>query len=551
MHRGRYALPAILTLVALIPSLAVGQEAAPVTYPPTFDEPMPLYPVLGNFTRKISTTSPEAQAFFDQGVKLIYAFTLQNAARSFKEAQKRDPNCAMCWFGEAWSWGAYLNGTMSPANSPRAYAAIQQAVKLRDRGTKPVERALIDAMAVRYVAVHDPETRARLDTLYSAAMEKVYAQYSNDLDVGTLYAESLMLLNRARGTYEIDQPHVQKFHAVLDKLLDRDKLHPGACHLFIHATEATSKPDKAEACALHLGASIPGASHINHMPSHTFNRIGRWGEAVRANIEAWHTDTRAGFGEAIAISPTHNLHMLLYAASYDGQGAIAIQASRDYSKIVRGGTQYRALTNVRFGRFDEVLELTEAPTAEAARAQWDFARGYAHLRLGALDSARFYLDRVERAMQAPEGGGGRGGGGGGAGAGGGGGGGGRTNAVVAILGGILRAEILLKEQKADEAIAALEAAVAVEDDMAYSEPETLPFAARHFLGAALLEAKRPADAERVYRDDLADHPRNGWSLFGLTQALDAQGKTDEANRVRAQLKESWARSDALLRGSRY
>ena len=529
MVRRPRPIPMLIALAVSFPAAAFAQEGAQVTYPPAFDEPMTLYPVLGNFTRSITTSSPEAQAYFDQGVKLIYAFTLQNAARSFREAQKKDPTCAMCYFGEAWSWGPYLNGAMSATNAPRAYAAIQQAVKLRDR-TKPVERALIDAMALRYSPTHDPSTRARLDTAYSAAMEKVFAQYSRDLDVGTLYAESLMLLNRARGTYEIDQPHVQKFHAVLDKLLDRDMLHPGACHLFIHATEATSRPEKAEACALHLGATIPGASHINHMPSHTFNRIGRWGDAVRANIDAWHTDTRASFGEGIAISPAHNLHMLLYAAAFDGQGAVSIQASRDYTKVNRGGTQFRGLTMVRFGRFEEVLELTEAPAADASRAQWDFARGYAHLKLGAADSARFYLDRIRQAGAE---------------------GAGRTNSIVSILTGILSAEMMVKEGKLPEAIAALDSAVAVEDDMPYSEPEPLPFAARHWLGAVLLEAKRPVDAERVYREDLADHPRNGWSLYGLTQALDAQGKTDEANRVRAQFKEAWSRSDTLLRGSRF
>jgi tetratricopeptide (TPR) repeat protein len=435
----------------------------------------------------------------------------------------------MCYFGEAWAWGPYLNGPMNAAKAPRAHAAITKAVQLRDR-TKPVERALIDAMALRYTPVHNATTRAGLDTAYSQAMLKVYEQYPADLDVGALYAESLMLLNRARGTYEIDQPHVQKFHKILDEVLTRDLHHPGACHLYIHATEATSRPTLAEQCALHLGSSIPGASHINHMPSHTFNRIGRWGDAVRANIDAWHTDVRAGNGEGIAIGPTHNLHMLLYAASYDGQGAVAIQASRDYGKLVRGGTHYIALTMIRFGRFAEVVELTEVPTNESFRAQWEFARGYAHLRLGAVDSARFYMSRIDSVL--------------------GGTGNARNNAPANITAAILRAELLLHDGKAAEAITQLEAAVERTDGMPYAEPELLPFSARHWLGAVLLQENRASDAERIYQEDLVHHPRNGWSLHGLLHAFNAQGKSAEAAQVQLRLNEAWARSDSWIRASR-
>jgi tetratricopeptide (TPR) repeat protein len=518
-------------MAALAAGPLPAQEVAPPTYPPAFEQPMPLYTVLGEFTWPTGTTSKEAQAYFDQGVRLLYSFTPQEAARSFREAQKRDPGCAMCYFGEAWSWGPYLNGAMSADAAPRAYAAVQQAVRLRERAS-PVQRALIDAMAQRYTPTHGAPARARLDTVYSTAMEKVFAQFPADLHVATLYAESLMLLNRARGTYEVDQPAVQRFHAILDGVLTRNLHHPGACHLYIHATEATSRPEKAEACAEHLGSVIPGASHINHMPSHTFNRIGRWGDAVRANIEAWHSDLRAESGGGVAIYPTHNLLMLLYAAAYDGQGAVATQAAKDYVKISRGATHMPVLTLVRFGRFDEVLDISVPPTNESSRAQWEFGRGYAHLKLGARDSARVYLERVEKPAEGAAAGR-------------------RANSIVGIVGGILRAELLMAEGKIDEGIAALETAVAAEDEIPYAEPEALPFAARHWLGAALLAANRPADAERVYREDLADHPRNGWSLHGLMQALTVQGKTADAEKVRVQLAESWKRSDTLLRGSRF
>src|SRR5690606_7092639 len=277
-----------------------------------------------------------------------------------REAQKRDPSCAMCWFGEAWAWGPYLNGPMSASNAPRAYAAIREAVRLRDNATD-VERALIDAMAERYEPMHDAARRAPLDTAYAQALAEVYVRFPDDTDVGTLYAEALMLLEPRRGNWDVQKPAVQRIHALLDDVLTRDLHHPGACHLYIHATESTVRPEKAEACAEHLGRSIPGASHINHMPTHTFNRIGRWGDAVRANIESWHSDLKAEIGEGFAIYPSHNLHMLLFAASYDGQGAVAIQAAKDYAKITRDGAFYRTLTLARFGRFDEVLELSDPP----------------------------------------------------------------------------------------------------------------------------------------------------------------------------------------------
>jgi tetratricopeptide (TPR) repeat protein len=517
---------AAVAALAIAEPLSARQGAQP-SYPQSFDEPMPLSTSLGPLTRRISTTSPEAQAFFDQGMQLLYAFTTQDAARSFREAQKHDPNCAMCWFGEAWAWGPYLNGAMQPASAPRAHAAIQRAVALKERAT-PVERALIDAMALRYEPTHDNARRARLDSVYSAAMERLYQQYPRDLEVGTMYAESLMLLNRARGTYRLEDPAVQKIHQVLDEVLAIDITYPGACHLYVHATEATQRPDKAEACANHLGASIPGASHINHMPSHTFNRIGRWGDAVRANVEAVMSDQRAEYGEGFAIYPTHNLAMLLYAAAFDGQGAVAIQAARDLNRIQANNTQH-VLTLVRFGRFEDVLERT-SPPGGASRTQWDFARGYAHLKVGQADSARHYLAEVERAAQGATG---------------------VNGTLLGVLAGIFRGETLLSQGRVAEAITALEAAALLEDDLPYAEPGQLPFSSRHWLGAALLEANRPADAERVYKDELFQHPRNGWSLYGLVQALSAQGKTAEAEEVAKQLAESWARADTLLRGSKF
>jgi tetratricopeptide (TPR) repeat protein len=518
---------------------AAAQQRDTLELPPSFREPMRLYTVgLGPYSWRVTTRSREAQAFYDQGVQLLFSFTPEDAARSFREAQTRDSTCAMCYLGEAWAWGPYLNGPMPPRNAPRAFAAAQQARKLAGR-TTPLEQALIAAMSVRYQPAYDSATHFRLARVYADSLGKVYARHPRDPNVATMYAEALMLLEPRRGIWDPAKPSVHHIHQVLEDVLARDVNHPGACHLLIHATESGNRAGAAEHCAEVLGRSIPGASHINHMPSHTFNRLGRWGDAVRANIEAWHSDLRAKYGEGFAIYPEHNLHMLLFSASYDGQGAVAIQAAKDYAKIANGGVFYRSLTLLRFGRFDEILELRDPPASRNPFfvGLWTFGRGYAHLRQNNADSARVYLDRVDTLAQtAPDSILFRGH---------------TAKSLLGITAGILRAELLRHDGKPDDAIPVLERAVEIEDALRYDEPEPLPFAARHWLGALYLELKRPADAERVYRAELEDHPRNGWSLYGLEQSLRAQNKAAEADRARQEFLTAWGRSDTLVRSSRF
>jgi tetratricopeptide (TPR) repeat protein len=533
----RWGLATLLLLVFRGPVVAQHDEHA--TLPAGFDKPIPLYKVgLGSFTRQITTTSAEAQAYFKQGIQFLYAFTPTDAARSFREAWKRDPQCAMCYFGEAWAWGPYLNGDMSADDAPLAWAAIQQAVKLAPQHATPLEREMIEAMAVRYEPKHDAKRREQLDTVYAAAMLKVHQAHPKDLDIGTLAAEALMLIQPRRGTWDIENPAVIQIHTLLESLLALDITHPGACHLYVHATESTTQPGKAEACADHLGNSIPGASHINHMPSHTYNRIGRWGDAVRANLQAWHSDMKAEIGEGFAIYPSHNLHMLLFAASFDGQGAIAIQAGKDYRKVGGGGDYYHILTLFRFGRFDELLAQPVNPSSNPIfNGFTDFGRGYAHLRTGRPDSARIYLARVDSiATTSPESVNFRGH---------------PAAQLLGVVGGLLRGEIQRADGDPSAAVASLQKAVEIEDGILYDEPEPLNFAARHWLGAALLEAGRPQDAERVYNEELARHPRNGWSLFGLEQALRAQGRVYDANDAHRRFEEAWARSDTWIRSSRF
>ncbi len=525
------------TVCLLIPAITSAQEGAQengLELPDGFDEPMPLHhdgKGLGPFSRSITTSSPESQLYFDQGVQLLYAFEPNLSARSFRAAWQLDPDCAMCYFGEAWAWGPYLNGPMVASDAPRAHAAIQKALEVMDGNTTEVERALIEAMAVRYVPEHDSDERRKLDEKWADRINELYEAYPNDLDVGFLAGEALMLLEPRRGAWDMAKPSVQRLNRVLESVLAQDITHPGTCHLYIHSTEPSVEPGRAEACANYLGSSIPGASHIQHMPSHTFNRVGRWGDAVRANTDAWHSDLKAEYGDGFAIYPSHNLHMLLFAASNDGQGSVAVQASREYSDLMGGDSFYEALSLFRFGRFDELLELSDPPEGDIFRGLYDFGKGYAHLRTGDEGTARFYLHEVK--TTAGEGSGrfrGH-----------------SAEQLLGIVAAVLEGELLRADDDLDGAITVFEAGVEIEDGLRYDEPEPLGFSIRHWLGDALWEAERHEEAVEVFQAELLDHPNNGWSLFGLERSLRALGKDHEANSAHEQFLEAWARSDTYIR----
>ena len=540
----QWAATAILIAICVTPSGAQQQSPAPPKLPPQAAQPIPLYKVgLGTFARKISSSNAEAQAYFNQGFQLMYSFGKYEAIRSFREAWTRDPDCAICYWGEAWAWGSNLNQVLPADEAPFAYAAMQKALSLKPKAS-PVERALIDALAPRYVEHFNPATRRDQDRAYATAMEKLYETYPDDTDIGTLYADALFHLEPRPGPppgrrprlQDLDSPNVKRIHEVLERLIARDPIHPGACHWYVHATEATAKVAAAQPCAEILGRTIPGASHINHMPSHTFNEVGRWGDSVRANLDAWHSDLKAAAGEGFAIYPSHNLHMLVYAASMDGQGAIAMRAGKDYAKLTRGDTMFQLLTLIRFGRFDEVSEIPTRPEGDIAAGAWEFAHGYAKLRGGETQAARGHLENLRRLASfssattyfgarhpAPR--------------------------VLGVLAEILDGEIARTAGDTEAGLAAFERAVTLDDQLEVDEPEPLPFPARHWLGAALLDAKRPADAERVYRDDLQQHPHNGWALVGLQLALKAQGKP--TGEVETDLRASWSRADTWIRASRF
>lgn len=512
--------------------MAAGGAAASVQ---AYFQPIAIYKTaLGPFTWPISSKAPEAQAYFDQGVQLRYSLGKIDAVRSFREAWRRDPTCAICYWGEAWAWGQNLNAPVRPAEMPYAFAAIQQAVKLKASATAR-EAALIDAMATRYSPTYDEKKLTDLQIAYAAAMERVVAQFPSDLNARTLYGEALFLQLPRAGARDANDPAVRRIMAAFETVLAADIRHPGACHLYIHVTEATTVAEKGAPCAQFLGKSVPGASHMVHMPSHTWTQIGRWGDAVRSSLDAWHTDQRAATGQAFAIYSEHNLHMLLYAASMDGQGKVAVQAGKDFATLV-GDTTFQLLAMIRFGRFNDIRGFTTRPRLQPYAGVWDFAQAYTELRLGNPPQAQALADRLATmtnvaattSVPAYRGQ--------------------STAAFLGVLNGILQGELLRGSNPAG-AIAAFQRAVTAQDSFIWDEPEPLPFPARDWLGAALIDQKRFAEAEAVYQKDLEKHPHNGWALFGLQQALAGQGKSTAD--VAKQFQTAWIRADVKLTATRY
>jgi tetratricopeptide (TPR) repeat protein len=503
---------------------ATAEEASET---PAFQEPVNYIPsALGPYSWKITTSSEMAQKYFDQGIQMRYAYGMDDAARSFRQAHFADPDCAMCYWGEAFSLGSFLNGGMSAEKAPYAHEAIEKAVELSGNATE-LERDLIMAARDRYPEDYDPDNRRPVDEAFAERMKVLYDKYPGNHEVAVVYAVSIFLLEERRGYRDINEPGLIHLHAVLTGVLEDDITHPGACHLYIHATESSQNPELALPCADFLSDAVPAASHIQHMPSHTWNEVGLWGRSVRANTKAWHSDLKSRQGEGFSYAPGHNLHMLLFAASMDGQGAVATQAGKDYAKET-GNSMYQVLTLLRFGRYDEIPGVTDRPEAEIAGGFWDFAQGYAAAHDDDMDSARDYLESVQsladtstakfRFHNAKE--------------------------LMGLSAAILDGEIKRLEGDLDGAIAAFQRAAEFDDLQPYDEPEPIPYAARHWLGAALLEASRYAEAEQEYRKELADHPHNVWSLTGLKAALEGQGKTDPE--VDADFEESTARMDVWI-----
>jgi len=508
---------------------------------------------LGSHAFPVSTKNPQAQLFMNQGLNLSYAFNHAEAGRAYREAERLDPNLAIAYWGEALALGPNINAPMDPGNEPKALEVIQKAVSLKAKAS-PREQALIDALTHRYTG--RAEDRQASDRAYADAMRKVHLQFPDDQDIAMLYVESVMDL-RPWGYWTRDgtpYDRTAEIVALTEKVIAQNPKHPGALHLYIHLMEAY-QAQKAEPAADRLLTLMPAAGHMVHMPAHIYQRVGRYADAERSNElaiaadEDYISQCRAQGLYPMAYYP-HNLHFLWFAATADGRSAVAIAAARKAASRVDDETlkavpllagfrvvPYYALT--RFGKWDEMLREPEPPATSAfLRGMWHYARGTAFLGKGQTDSAGQEFAKLDELMSdksldgplfSPNTG----------------------RQVLSIASEVLAGEIDAAKKNYDPAIAHLERAVRLEDALVYTEPAEFHYPPRHALGAVLLEAARPAEAETVYWEDLKRNRENGWALFGLLQALKAQGKNEDAALVEARFKKAWARADVKLISSRF
>ncbi|MGY6276152.1 hypothetical protein [Methylomonas sp. MgM2] len=522
-------------------------------------EPVPVFDNLGAHHYPISTQSRNAQRYFDQGLILAFGFNHAEAARSFRQAYRIDPDCALCYWGEALVLGPNINAPMEPSAIPTALASIRQAGLLAESATDK-ERALIEALATRYA---DPATadRKKLDAAYADAMGEVFRRYPEDAVIASLYAEALMDLHPWDFWSKDGQarPWTSEIVSVLEHALQRDADNPLANHLYIHALEASPVAEKALASAERLPKLVPGSGHLVHMPAHIYIRTGRYRDAILANQHAVEVDHRyldhhpAESIYTLAYVP-HNHHFLWAAAIKTGRKALSTQAAAHTASEIKpellrdsafGGTMQHFLllplyTKALFGDWDAVLNETP-PAADLVypTAIRHYARGLAWLRKGRTAEAQAELDSLEQAIDDPavadlkvfD-----------------------LNPVKQLLeigANILRGELAAQQGDFDRAIAFLQQAATLEDRLNYTEPKDWYLPPRQVLGAVLLQAGKAREAEQVYLQDLRYHPQNGWSLFGLMQSLDAMGKTQEAESVRRQFDDVWAEADVTLIASRF
>jgi hypothetical protein len=519
----------------------------------------PMFEGLGKYHRAISTQSPEAQRYFDQGMNFLWGFNLHEAERSFEAGAQLDPRCAMLEWGAALSLGPHFNVPALPPRTVAANAHAQKALTLL-AGATPIERGLVEAAAKRYSdpAPTTPEDQKKLDTAYADAMKALMDKYPDDDDVAALWCEAMMDL-RPWDLWTVDekpQPGTLDMIAVLEKILARNPEHPGANHYYIHAVEPGPHPEKGLAAAERLKKLDSTVGHLTHMPSHIFQKVGRYDDARAANARALEKDLAYEAkanpipGESFyPMYTAHNAQFLSWTAMSQGRSADAIKyANEAESKLppemldmMPGFDAFLALPNLayaRFGKWDEILARPAAPKYYPFHAAMThYTRGLAYAGKGNLEAAATELDSVksiaagipEEATEFNN----------------------SSQLLLSIAQKGLEGVIAVKRGKADEGIQLLGDAVHAEDQTRYDEPSDWIYPMRHTLGAALLKAGRAYEAMLVYQADLDRNQENGWSLYGLAESLRKQGKTKDAESVQKRFAKAWASADVKITASSY
>jgi tetratricopeptide (TPR) repeat protein len=510
---------------------------------------------LGSHTFKVTTRSQQAQRFINQGLNLAYGFNHAEAGRAFAEAARLDPSCAMAYWGQALVLGPNINAGMAPEDEPKAFDLVSKAVSLKPRASSR-ERDYIDALATRYSG--KPSDREERNRAFANAMRALVKKYPADLDAATILAEALMDLRPWNYWTRDGEPYTETVEITreLERVLAKNPRHPGALHYWIHLWEPTN-PERAEQEADRLLPLMPGAGHIVHMPAHIFLRLGRYADVVKSNQVAAAADEdyiaqcRAQGLYPLGYYP-HNIHFIWIGATMSGRSALAIESARKTAAVIPPAqaaklpalqgflvVPYYAL--VRFGRWDEILaEPKPAHDTLFIRGTWHYARGTALAAKGRLDEAVTELTALQKivsdpalavpagafSLNAPD-------------------------AILRIAPEVLAGDIAARRKDYDTAVRHLDRAARYEDALIYTEPSDWHMPVRHLLGAVLLEAGRPGEAEVVYWADLKRNRENGWALFGLHQALLAQGKKDDAALAEQRFKKAWALADVTLVASRF
>lgn len=531
-------------------------DPMPGVYMGTADKPgAPLFKGLGTFHHKISTHNKMTQRLFDQGVRLTFGFNHAEAIRSFREAARLDPHCAMCWWGWANALAPNINLPMPEDAVKPAWTALQNALALKTYASQE-ERHWIDAQAARFSS--DPKAdRVKLDAAYVDAMAALWKKYPNDLDVGVFYAEAMMD-TQPWDYWQNDgvtpKGHALEIVATLENIIKRSPYHPGALHLYIHAVEATTTPQRAEVAADRLEKLMPGAGHIVHMPSHIYYRVGRYADAAHVNELAALVDEQyIAACRAQGYYPIgyygHNIHFLWTSSEMQGRYQMAIDSARRLIKAVgpdaaKMGPQAELYfltpwaTLLRFGKWDAILAEPMPPSDQTVTmALAHEARGFAFANKGDKTSAaaeRAALavlaaqDKLaERYQTVP------------------------AVPMIQIALADLDGEIARVGGDLDAAVADFTRARDLEEALPYTEPPYWHQPSSHLLGAALLQAGRPKEAAETYRRSLQYYRGDGWALFGLAQALDAMGEKSDAEATRKQFAAAWSLADTRLAASRF